>query len=339
MNEEQIRAVKASDVVRTRLPLNAPLTGVVAELKVREGMTVMTGTPMFTIYGLETVWITADVPENLATQLRPGDMVEARTPALPQLVFKGEVSALLPEINQATRTLKARIEIANPRGQLVPGMFATIGFKPSARKGVLTVPVEAVIATGKRSVVMVSLNEGRFTPVDVETGLEANGRIEIRKGLKSGQKVVVSGQFLIDSEASLRGATTRMGEPPAAKGQNATAAQTHRGEGKVESVDNNEVIVSHDPMPTLQWGPMTMVFKPPPGGMPGNVKVGDRVTFEIRQTGNGRYELTRISPAPSTRAPHAHAATAPPASPGRAPRVNPAADHGAPSGEPHHAHH
>jgi Cu(I)/Ag(I) efflux system membrane fusion protein len=170
---------------------------------------------LFRITGLDTVWVNAEVPESLASLVRPGNSVEARTPALPGAVFKGRVSTLLPEVNPATRTLKARVELANPGNRLLPGMFATINLTPAARQEVLLVPTEAVIQTGKRSVVIVAQDDGRFAPVDVEIGIEADGRTEIRKGLEAGRKVVVSGQFLIDSEASLKAATTRMGDTPA----------------------------------------------------------------------------------------------------------------------------
>ncbi len=184
----------------------------IGELTAREGMTVMAGAPLFRINGLSTVWVNAEVPEVAAAQVRPGNPVEARTPAVSGAVFKGKVSAILPEVNPATRTIKARIELANPGGQLVPGMFATVSFAPAARKDVLLVPSEAVIQTGKRSVVVVAQGDGKFAPVDVEIGLDSHGQTEIRKGLQAGQKVVVSGQFLVDSEANLKAATTRMGD-------------------------------------------------------------------------------------------------------------------------------
>ena len=104
--------------------------------------------------------------------------------------------------------------VPNPNGQLVPGMFATVNFAPAASKEVLLVPSEAVIQTGKRSVVVVALGDGKFASVDVEVGLDSNGQTEIRKGLQVGQKVVVSGQFLVDSEANLKASITRMGELP-----------------------------------------------------------------------------------------------------------------------------
>jgi len=234
MSEEQIRTVEASGKVQPRLIITAPIGGVVGELTAREGMTVMAGAPLFRLNGLSTVWVNAEIPEAAAAQVRPGNPVEARTPAVSGTVFKGKVSAILPEVNPATRTIKARIEIANPGGQLVPGMFATVNFTPAARKDVLLVPSEAVIQTGKRSVVVVAQGDGKFTPVDVEVGLDSNGQTEIRKGLQPGQKVVVSGQFLVDSEANLKASTTRMGEmpaPPVEQGAN----PTHRGEGQVES--------------------------------------------------------------------------------------------------------
>jgi Cu(I)/Ag(I) efflux system membrane fusion protein len=136
-------------------------------------------------------------------------------------------------VNPATRTIKARIELANPGGQLVPGMFATVSFAPAGRKDVLLVPSEAVIQTGKRSVVIVAQGDGKFAPVDVELGLDSNGQTEIRKGLQAGQKVVVSGQFLVDSEANLKASATRMGDMPPPTDSAAKGVITKAHEGAV----------------------------------------------------------------------------------------------------------
>src|SRR5262249_52371228 len=154
--------------------LLAPTSGVIAELGAREGMTVMTGAVLFRINGLGTVWIQAEIPEGAAAMIRPASGVEVRTAALPEQTFKGRVSAILHEVNPATRTLKARIEVANTRGLLVPGMFASVNFMPAAGPPVLLVPSEAVIQTGRRKVVIVALVGGKFQPLDVETGAEAN---------------------------------------------------------------------------------------------------------------------------------------------------------------------
>jgi Cu(I)/Ag(I) efflux system membrane fusion protein len=293
MNEEQVRLIESTGKVHPRFTLIAPVSGVVAELGAREGMTVMAGALLFRINGLGSVWVYAEIPESLAASIRPGNNVEARTPSLPEQVFKGRVAAILPEVNPATRTLKARVEVANTGGLLTPGMFANVNFTPSTRAGILLVPSEAVIQTGQRKVVIVELEGGKFQPVDIETGAEANGQTEIRKGLTAGQKIVISSQFLIDSEANLKATTTRMSDAPAAAKQE--AAQTHRGAGKVEAIGKDAVTLSHGPIPTLQWSAMTMDFKLPAAGLPQNVHQGDNVTFEFKQDKDGQAELTAIT--------------------------------------------
>jgi Cu(I)/Ag(I) efflux system membrane fusion protein len=224
MSEEQIRAVDAKGAVQPRFTITSPISGVVGELSAREGMAFSAGAMLFRLNGLATVWVNAEVPEGVAAEVRPGNAVLARTPALPGSLFKGRVSAILPEVNATTRTLKARIELANPDGRLVPGMFATIEFSPTRRGDAVLVPSEAVIRTGKRTVVIVAQGQGRFAPVDVETGVESRGQTEIRKGVRDGDTVVVSGQFLIDSEANLKAAITRMSEMPANAGEATRAA-------------------------------------------------------------------------------------------------------------------
>ncbi len=295
MTNDQIHMIESNGKVHPRITITAPVGGVVTELTAREGMTVMNGAPLFRINGLGTIWVNAEVPENFAAQVRPGNAVEARTPSLPGTVFKGKVSAILPDVNATTRTLKARIELANPSGQLVPGMFATLNFAATARNDILLIPTEAVIQTGTRSVVMVAQSAGKFMPVEVETGVESNGQTEIRKGLDVGQKVVVSGQFLIDSEASLRGTTTRMGDVPIPD-TSKTDSPTHHGLGKVENIDKDEITISHGPIASLQWGAMTMSFKLPPTGLPRTVAVGGTVDFTIRPVEDGAYEITSITP-------------------------------------------
>jgi Cu(I)/Ag(I) efflux system membrane fusion protein len=296
MTDDQIRLVESTGKTHSRMTIAAPISGVVAELSAREGMTVTTGAALFRINGIGTVWVNAEVPENFATAIRPGSAVEVRTQAVPGKLFAGKVGAILPEVNAATRTLKARVEVANPAGQLVPGMFASIHLTSAARSDVLLVPSEAVIQTGTRSVVMVAQGDGRFAPVDVEVGSEAGGQSEIRKGLEAGQKVVVSGQFLIDSEASLKGTTARMSEVMPGRSK-VPEEPIHHGEGKVEKIDKDEITLSHGPIPTLHWGAMTMGFQLPASGLPAGVVVGGTVAFGIHQNKDGSYQITTIVPA------------------------------------------
>jgi Cu(I)/Ag(I) efflux system membrane fusion protein len=192
------------------MTVTAPISGVVAELNAREGMTVSNGAPLFRINGLKTVWINAELPENAVELVRPGTPAQVHTPALPGTTFAAKVGAVLPEINPDTRTVKARVEVSNPAGALLPGMFATVSLRPPAASEVLLVPTEAVIQTGKRSIVIVEQGNGQFKPVQVQIGAESHGQTEVRNGLQAGQKVVASGQFLLDSEASLKGVEARM---------------------------------------------------------------------------------------------------------------------------------
>ncbi|MFC5477143.1 efflux RND transporter periplasmic adaptor subunit [Massilia suwonensis] len=298
MTDAQIRSVESSGKVKPRLTISSPINGVVGELTVREGMTIASGAPMFRINGLSTVWVNAEVPEAASAGVRPGARVEARTPALPGTVLQGKVSAILPEVEAATRTVKARVELANPGQRLVPGMFATVNFTPVASAETLTVPTEAVIQTGTRSVVMLEQGRGKFMPVEVQIGRESNGQTEVLKGLAAGQKVVVSGQFLIDSEASLRGTTNRLSGPePAGEGKPSSGPTTHRAHGKVENIDKDEITFSHDPVPSMQWPAMTMGFRVPAGGLPKNLAVGDTVDFEFEQTKDRSFQVTGIVPA------------------------------------------
>jgi Cu(I)/Ag(I) efflux system membrane fusion protein len=293
MNEEQVRSVEAGAKVQPRFTLTAPISGVIAELGAREGMTVAAGAMLFRINGLGSVWVYAEIPESRAAMLRVGTAVETRTPALPGKIFKGRVAVILPEVNPATRTLKARIEIANAGGLLTPGMFASVDFTPSTQGEALVVPGEAVIQTGQRRIVIVQRDDGKFQPTDVETGAEANGQIEIRKGLTAGQKVVISSQFLIDSESSLKSTTARMSDPPNA--QPAQDLKSHRGEAKVEAINKDAITLSHGPIPSLQWGAMTMDFKVPATGLPKDVRKGDSVTFELKLGADGQPALTAIT--------------------------------------------
>ena len=304
MSDEQIRQVEASGKSQARTTITAPLGGVVVELMAREGMTVMAGTTLFRINGLSTVWANAEVPESQAALVRPGAKVQASSPAAPGMTFDGKVQAILPEVNSATRTLKARLELANPGARLVPGMFVSMQFMGMQAQKSLLVPTEAVIQTGKRTVVILAEENGRFSPVDVQTGLESGGQTEIKRGLQASQRVVVSSQFLIDSEASLKGVETRLNEPPkpadatgATPANTATTAPRHEGEAKVVAMGKEAITLSHGPIATLKWGAMTMDFKRPAlPDLPKNLAVGSQVGFEFFMDAEGLPQLTRVTP-------------------------------------------
>lgn len=293
MSDAQIALVDTSGRTQPRITLVAPIGGVVTELMAREGMTVAPGATLFRINGLSTVWANAEVPESQSALLRPGAKVQARSPAAPGATFDGKVQAILPDVNQTTRTLKARVELANANGALVPGMFVQMQFMDMRNEKALLVPTEAIIQTGKRTVAMLAEegeNSGRFRPVDVEIGIESGGQTEIKRGLQLGQRVVVSSQFLIDSEASLKGVEARLNvEPPPTV---ANTAPRHTGTAKIEAIGRDTMTLSHGPIASLKWGAMTMDFKLPKGGAPRGLEAGDRIDFEFYIDAENMAQLT-----------------------------------------------
>lgn len=292
MSEQEIGSIERAGRVRQRFTRYAPISGVIAELGVREGMAVMPGHTLFRIVDLSTVWVNAEIPETQAAAVVPGSRAEARVAAYPEMRFEGRVGALLPEVNAATRTVRARIELANPGELLKPGMFATLSFVSGRGKEMLLVPTEAVIRTGERSIVIVSQGKGRFSPQEVEVGVEHAGMSEIRKGIGDGAVVVLSGQFLIDSEANLSGAIARLGsaEEP---------TTNHKGRGSVTEIDpgRGRVEIDHQPIASLQWPGMTMGFVVKDKAQLAGLKKGDAVQFELRaqpdQDGNYVIESIR----------------------------------------------
>jgi Cu(I)/Ag(I) efflux system membrane fusion protein len=165
---------------------------------------------LFRINGLATVWVNAQIPEGQVSMVPAGSTVEAHATAWPGATFTGRVIALLPQVDPQTRTLTVRVALDNPDSRLSPGMWVALDFTAPAAAPQLVVPSEAVIVTGQRSVVIVTDGKGSFDVVAVSTGVEQDGRTPILSGLKEGQSIVLSGQFLIDSEASLTSTVTRL---------------------------------------------------------------------------------------------------------------------------------
>jgi len=210
MTEGEIAAISKNHQSSPRFGVYAPASGVVTELSVKEGAQSMMGTPLMQINDLSTVWLIAEIPERDAARVVPGTVAEVRLQAASNQVFKGKVGYLYPMLDDTTRTLRVRIELPNPGNQLRPGMYAAVRFSGQSHS-VLAVPSESVISTGQRKIVIVKEAHG-FRPVEVMTGQESHGHTEITQGLNEGERVVSSGQFLIDSEASLTGVLARLSQ-------------------------------------------------------------------------------------------------------------------------------
>jgi Cu(I)/Ag(I) efflux system membrane fusion protein len=205
-----IRAVATKHETNATTTLVAPIDGVVTELGVRDGTAFMAGASLFRINGLATVWVNAQIPESRVSMVPQDSTVEAHATAWPGKTFKGRVIALLPQVDPQTRTLTVRVVLDNADFQLSPGMWVALDFTSGATVPQIVVPSEAVIVTGDRSVVIVAGEKGSFDVANVSTGVEQDGRTPILSGLKEGQSIVLSGQFLIDSEASLTSTVNRL---------------------------------------------------------------------------------------------------------------------------------
>lgn len=296
MTESQIRLVETTGKLQPRLSISGSVDGVITEVGAREGMTVTPGMTLFRVADLSTVWVLAEVPESQASAARPGQLVTATAAGLPGQTLTGKVDAILPDVNPSTRTLRVRVELRNKNRLLVPGMFVSVRFGAQGGADKILVPTEALIRTGTRTIAMVEVANGGFSPVEVKTGAEADGQTEVTAGLKVGQKVVASGQFLLDSEASLRGTATRM-ESASTPAAPAMAGPEHEGIGRIEAMSPEALTLSHGPIPTIHWGAMTMDFKAPPSGLPKGLKEGQQVRFKFHMDADDEPVLSSVQPA------------------------------------------
>lgn len=292
MTEGEIQRVTESRQAAPRIGVYAPASGVVTELGVREGAQLMAGSTLLQISDLSRVWLVAEIPERDAGQVRPGMPAKVELQSLPGAVVSGKVGYIYPALDPAARTLRARIELPNPKGMLRPGMYANVRLGGQSRE-VLSVPTESVIATGKRKVVILK-QDNAFRPAEIQTGQEGMGRTEILSGVAEGEQVVVSGQFLIDSEASLSGVLARLSEqamPPMKVVQ-----EMARGSGKVVAIDAaaREITLAHDPIPALGWPAMTMGFKVNDAIPLQQLHPGDAVTFDLKGNADGEYSVEHI---------------------------------------------
>lgn len=208
MSDALIGEVERSGRTNGTVTITSPIAGVIQTLDAREGVTLAQGQTLAQVTGIGTVWLNAAVPEAQAGMAKIGQSANATLSAFPGESFAGRVIAILPTTQADSRTLTIRIELANRGGRLRPGMFSSVILGDGGGQALL-VPSEAVIRTGARTLVMLALADGRYRPAEVRAGRESSGKTEIIAGLAPGEKVVASGQFLLDSEASLTGIAAR----------------------------------------------------------------------------------------------------------------------------------
>ncbi len=212
MPAHQIRELEQTGRIKKKIHIHSPFTGIITRVGVREGQFVEPATELYRVADLSRVWVLAEVYEYELPWIREGDEAEITVASLPGERFTGRISYIYPYLENKTRTVRVRLELDNPDGLLRPATFANVTITAGALEDALLVPSEAIVRTGKREMVFVVREPGKFEPREVVPGLSADGMTQILEGVKAGEEVVTSAQFLIDSESKLREATAKMME-------------------------------------------------------------------------------------------------------------------------------
>jgi Cu(I)/Ag(I) efflux system membrane fusion protein len=208
--DHQIEDLKKTRVVRKELHIHSPAAGTIVNVGVREGQYVTPATELYFIADLSRVWAFVDVFEDELPWVRVGDRAEMRVEGIPGVTFTGRLTYIYPYAERQTRTIKARLEFANDELLLKPDMFADVTIHAQPRDAVTAIPTEAVVRSGVRDKIFVVVERGTFVPREVTLGVSSDGWTEILNGVEPGEEVVVSAQFLIDSESKLREAASKM---------------------------------------------------------------------------------------------------------------------------------
>lgn len=293
VDARQVRELERSRKAQPRITVRAPQDGVVTQLNARHGMYVTPDMEVMTLADLSSVWLLAEVPERQSAWVRPGQAAEVRLPARPGEVFEGEVDYIYPNLDARTRTLRARLRFDNPDEVFRPEMYANVRIFAGPKDGVLSIPRQALIRTGRAERVIVAQEAGRFRAVEVVSGMESGDWIEIREGLAEGDRVVVSGQFLIDSEASIQASALRMRSAP---GSAEPAAEAVDGLGTVTAVmaDEHVITLDHEPIEALGWPAMEMNLDVSEAVDLRDLAVGSRIHFTLEQDAEGSYRIGSI---------------------------------------------
>lgn len=213
VSDSQIKQIEKTRQTRHHISIFAPQDGVVSSLMVREGMFVKPSMNVMSLGDLSSVWLLAEVFEKQAQWVRVGQDAEVRLSFVPGHVWQGKVEYIYPSLDPKTRTLKVRLRFENPDEGLKPNMYANVRIFGGPKENIIVIPLEGLIRTGREERVIIDLDEGRFEAREVVSGIESGDYVEIIQGVDEGERVVTSGQFLIDSEASMRAGIKRMHKP------------------------------------------------------------------------------------------------------------------------------
>ncbi len=304
ISDEQIKALSRTGKARRTLNFTSPVDGVVTEKRAVQGMRFMPGEMLFQIADLSTVWLIADIFEQDIGLVSVGAHARITLNAYPDRTFDGDVIYVYPTMKSETRTVAARIELSNPGYLLKPGMYAKVELSRMTRGDVLSVPNSAILDSGKRQLVFIDRGNGKFEPREVRLGERGEHYVEVVDGLKEGERVVTSANFLIDAESNLRAAIGSFAPPaPEKQGANLQAGEArtggvaHSATGTIDELDlkSGVVTISHGPVASLKWPAMTMDFKFANTALTTGVMPGQQISFEFVERAPGEWVITSLS--------------------------------------------
>ncbi|WP_299177736.1 efflux RND transporter periplasmic adaptor subunit [uncultured Neptuniibacter sp.] len=253
----QITELRKQRRVIEQMPVYAPKSGYISQLKLRQGMYIKPAIALMQIGPLDEVWVIAELFERQASQVKVGDQAEMELDFHPGKVWQGKVDYIYPALNPQTRTLKVRLRFFNPQLELKPDMFARVTIETQPTEAVLNVPAAALIQTGRQHRVVVSLGEGRYKSVEVVAGARLGDRVAIQSGLMPEDSVVVSAQFLLDSESSINSDFLRMTPPKMGQIEEVWVA----AEVRAVDLELRRLVLNHDAI--REWQQPSMVMEVP----------------------------------------------------------------------------
>ncbi|MER0371177.1 efflux RND transporter periplasmic adaptor subunit [Vibrio vulnificus] len=289
VDREQINQVIRRGKASQTIEIKALANGVIASLNIREGGYLSPAQAVISAGPLNEVWVDAEVFERQAHWLTNGSQASMTLDALPGKAWQGEVDYVYPILDPKTRTLRMRLKFANPNGELKPNMFANITLQPVSDSEVLTVPKSSVIRSGGMTRVVLAEGEGKYRSARIETGREADDKVEVLQGLNQGDRIVTSAHFMLDSESSQSADLSRINGVEA-------PAETAWAKGEITDLmaDHGMLTINHQPVPEWNWPGMTMNFNAAQGVDLSALQKGQAIEFEMEKTPEGQYQIIAV---------------------------------------------
>lgn len=301
VSSKQIKQLQKDKIIKQLVSVYAPQDGVVSVLSVREGMFVNPSQKIMVLGDLSSVWLLAEIFERQIQWVETGQSAEVRLSFIPGKVWHGKVEYIYPSLDPKTRTLKARLRFENPGERLKPNMYANVKIFGGAKNDTIVIPLEGLIRTGREERIIIALGDGKFEARDVVAGIESGDFVEILSGIDAGDDIVISGQFLIDSEASMRASLSRMSKADNDSNSDMSTmeseshAMTISAVGVIKAIKPKEhkLNLQHDPIEELGWPAMIMDFKVIDDIDISEFSIDDVVMFELEKR-DSHYLITSV---------------------------------------------